>query len=188
MRISPTCSLLAVITLVTGCSSDAADTSPTTTSPAESTTTTSTTLPPYESPMGDVIGEALVAGQFTTLAGMLVRADLVNALRADGPFTVFAPTNDAFDAVPADTLDAVFADSTLLASVLTYHVVAGSALSLDDLRAMEDGATLETLQGSTLTITHDGDTVLVNGNAIIVGDVDATNGVIQVIGGVLVPS
>jgi transforming growth factor-beta-induced protein len=175
-------------TVLIGCASDATD-QPSTTAPAssESTTTTTTTLAPYESPLGDVIGEALVAGQFTTLAGLLIEADLVQALRAAGPFTVFAPTDDAFAAVPSDTLDAVFADPDLLASVLTYHVVAGENISLADLQAMEDGAQLTTLQGSTLTVTHDGDSVSINGNPIVVGDVAATNGTIHVIGGVLVP-
>lgn len=173
---------------IVACGEDASDQPSTTTNSAsEPTTTTTSTLPPYESPLGDVVGEALVAGRFTTLAGMLVEADLVQALRADGPFTVFAPTDDAFAAVPADTLDAVFADRDLLTAVLTYHVVAGEIITMADLMAMDDGSTLTTLQGATLTVTHDGDTVLIDGNAIAVGDVPATNGTIHVIGGVLVP-
>lgn len=171
------------------CGEDSSDQPTTTTATSgEPTTTTTTTLPPYESPLGDVIGEALVAGRFTTLAGLLVEADLVQALRADGPFTVFAPTDDAFATVPADTLDAVFADRDLLTAVLTYHVIAGETITMADLMAMDDGAKLTTLQGATLTVTHEGDTVLIDGNAIVVGDVPATNGTIHVIGGVLVPA
>lgn len=98
---------------------------------------------------------------------------------------MFAPTDGAFTTLPASTLDAVHADTDLLTTVLTYHVVAGEALNLADL---ESGATLTTLQGSTLTITKDGGKTYVNGVEIVVGDVPATNGVIHVIGGVLVPS
>lgn len=187
----PFVSLLAVGLMAIGvsaCAEDSSDLAATTTTPSAATPTTTSTLAPYESPLGDVVGEALVAGSFTTLAGLLVEADLVQALRADGPFTVFAPTDEAFTAVPADTLDAVFADRDLLASVLTYHVIAGREISMADLRAMEDGARLVTLQGTELTVTHDGDTVSIDGVPIEVGDVAATNGIIHVLGGVLIPS
>lgn len=165
------------------CGDDEADVSPTTTVGSGEPAPT-TTLPAYEAPMGDIVGEALVAGAFTTLAALLVEAGLVDALRDPGPFTVFAPVDDAFLALPAATLDAVYADPELLTSVLTYHVVAGEALNVAD---MDSGTILTTLQGSTLTITKDGDKVFVNGIEILTADVPATNGVIHVIGGVLVP-
>ena len=170
----------------TACSADSSDVAATTTvaGPAETTTTVATTLPPYESPLGDIIGEALTAGAFSTLAGLLVDAGLVQALRATGPFTVFAPTDDAFGTVPAATINAVFADPDLMAAVLTYHVVAGENLKLAD---MPDGTVLTTLQGDTLAITKKGDKTYVNDIEIIAGDVPATNGTIHVIGGVLVP-
>ncbi|MGA0878749.1 MAG: fasciclin domain-containing protein [Ilumatobacteraceae bacterium] len=170
---------------VAACGEDASDVAPTTTAASgEPTTTTTTTLPPYESPVGDIIGEALVAGKFTTLAALLVQADLVEALRGDGPFTVFAPLDSAFTALPAATLDAVYADNDLLTAVLTYHVVAGETLALADL---SDGTVLTTLQGGTLTIAKSGDQTLVNGIPVVMSDVNATNGVIHVISGVLVP-
>ena len=171
---------------MTACSSDSTDVAATTTiaTPGQSTTTISTTLHPYQSPLGDIVGEALTAGVFTTLAGLLVDAGLVQALRAAGPFTVFAPTDDAFKAVPAATMDAVFADPALLAAVLTFHVVAGQNLKLAD---MPDGTVLTTLQGNTLTITKKGDKTYVNDIEIVAGDVPATNGTIHVISGVLVP-
>ncbi len=134
--------------------------------------------------MGDIIGEALVAGQFSVLAGLLVDAGLVDALRAEGPFTVFAPNDAAFGKLPAATLDAVFADPDLLAAVLTYHVVAGESLTAESLT---DGQELTTLQGQTLKVTKTGDQVLVNGVPVIAADVPATNGMIHVIDGVLVP-
>lgn len=171
---------------MTACSSDSTDVAATTTvaTPGQSTTTIATTLPPYQSPLGDIVGEALTAGVFTTLAGLLVDAGLVQALRAAGPFTVFAPTDDAFKAVPATTMDAVFADPALLTAVLTFHVVAGQNLKLAD---MPDGTVLTTLQGNTLTITKKGDKTFVNDIEIVAGDVPATNGTIHVISGVLVP-
>ena len=178
-------SLFTVVPL-TACADDSADVAPPTTSAETSVTEApaESTLPPYVSPMGDVIGEALVAGQFSVLAGLLVDAGLVDALRAEGPFTVFAPNDAAFGELPAATLDAVFADPDLLAAVLTYHVVAGEALTAESLT---DGQELTTLQGQTLKVTKSGDQVLINGIPVIAADVPATNGVIHVIGGVLVP-
>ena len=184
-------SLLGVIALsvsATACSEDSTDVAPTTTTgaggPASTTVAPTTTLGPYVSPLGDIVGEALYAGSFGILAGLLVDAGLVQALRADGPFTVFAPTDDAFATVPAATLDAVMNDNDLLTAVLTYHVVAG-AFSMADAK---DGDVLTTLQGQTLTITKDGDKTFVNGIEIAAADVPATNGTINVLAaGILVP-
>ena len=151
----------------------------------ETTVGATTTLGPYVSPLGDIVGEALTKNaQFTSLAAMLVEAGLVEALRAEGPFTVFAPTNDAIAAVPIETLDAVWADPDLLTAVLTYHVIAGESLTSADLT---DGQVLTTLQGQTLTIGKSGDTVTVNGIEVLIPDVPAKNGTIHAIGGVLVP-
>lgn len=156
-----------------------------TSSGAEETSGPTTTLGPYVAPLSDIVGEALTKeGQFTTLAAMLVEAGLVPALRGDGPFTVFAPINDAFTALPAETLDAVWADMDLLTSILTYHVVAGEALTAADL---EDGQELTTLQGQTLRVGKNGDVVTINGIEVAIADVPATNGIIHAIGGVLVP-
>ncbi|MEY4362600.1 MAG: hypothetical protein RL391_1906 [Actinomycetota bacterium] len=176
---------LFVVVPLTACSDDSADVAPPTpTVEPSGTEAPATTMAPYESPLGDVIGQALVAGQFTVLAGLLVDAGLVDALRAEGPFTVFAPNDAAFSELPASTLDAVFADPALLTAVLTYHVVAGEAISADSL---VDGQELTTLQGQTLKVTKSGDKVQINGIDVIATDVPATNGVIHVISGVLVP-
>lgn len=129
----------------------------------------------------DIVGTALLANVFGQLAGLVVDAGLVETLRG-GPFTVFAPTDDAFAKIPLDVLHTVEDDPDLLATVLTYHVVPG-ALKVADLAEGE----LETVAGATLTVTKDGDTTYINGNPIAAADVVASNGIIHVMGDVLVP-
>lgn len=185
-------SVLAITPLlgVAACSDDEVNSTPATEAPAgggatETTAAPATTLGPYVSPTGDIIGEALTkGGEFTTLAALVVEAGLVQALRAEGPFTVFAPVNAAFDALPAGTLDAVWADKDLMTSILTYHVIAGEALTAADLT---DGQELTTLQGGKLVVGKSGDTITINGIEVAIADVAATNGVIHAIAGVLVP-
>ncbi len=133
--------------------------------------------------LGDVVAVAGTLPGFSTLVGLVDKADLVSALQADGPFTVFAPTDGAFAALPAATRNSVVNDPALLAKVLTYHVVAGK-LNVDQLL---DGP-LTTLEGSTLTISHRDGVTLIDGVPIVVQNVQATNGVIHVIGAVLVPT
>ncbi len=130
----------------------------------------------------DVVGTALSAGAFTELAGLVVDAGLVDTLRGAGPFTVFAPTDAAFAKLPVDTLHAVQDDPKLLTTVLTYHVVPG-ALKLADLKPGK----LTTVSGLDLEVTRDGDKVFINGNEIAAGDVAASNGIVHVMGDVLLP-
>ncbi len=125
---------------------------------------------------------AVGAGSFLTLANLLVAADLLETVKDGGPFTVFAPTDDAFAAVPPTTLNAVAADKAKLTKVLLYHVVPGS-LKVEDLKEGD----LKTAEGGALKITKLGDTFLVNGNPIAAGDVVASNGIIHVMGSVLLP-
>ncbi len=132
--------------------------------------------------LGNIVDVATALPGFGTLTDLVTQADLVATLQGDGPFTVFAPIDAAFEALPNATLDAVLADPELLATVLTYHVVAGK-LTTDQL---VDGP-LMTVAGVELTVTHDGDTVLIDGNPIAVQNVQATNGVIHAMGAVLVP-
>ncbi len=121
----------------------------------------------------------------STLVGAVVEANLVDTLNSEGPFTIFAPTNDAFAAVPADQLDAVLADADLLSSVLTYHVVAGERLASTDL--IEAG-TVTTVNGGDLTIAADGDSFTVNGAAsAICIDVPTANATVHIIDSVLLP-
>jgi uncharacterized surface protein with fasciclin (FAS1) repeats len=174
--------ILATLALAVGgvaCSSDPNDAAVTTTPSTIAAPTTTTTPAPQ---LYDIVGTALTAGPFTELAGLVVDAGLVDTLRGPGPFTVFAPTNAAFAKLPIATLHAVQDDPKLLATILTYHVVPG-ALKLADLKPGK----LTTVAGIDLDVTRDGDTVLINGSPIVAGDVMATNGVVHVLGDVLLP-
>ncbi len=121
----------------------------------------------------------------STLVTAVTQAGLVDTLNGEGPFTIFAPTNDAFAALPAADLQAVLADQDLLSSVLTYHVVAGEKLSSADLIA---AGSVDTVNGGTLTITEDNGTLMVNGVPAVCMDVPTTNATVHIIGGVLLPS
>ncbi len=170
---------LALAVGATACSSDSSDAAVATTIPTVAEPTTTTTAPPQ---LVDIVGTALSAGVFTELAGLVVDAGLVDTLRETGPFTVFAPTNAAFDKLPVATLHAVQDDPKLLSTVLAYHVVPG-ALKLADLQP----GTLTTVAGVDLTVTREGDVVSINGHPISTGDVEASNGIIHVMDDVLLP-
>ncbi len=134
-------------------------------------------------PLGDIIDVATSLPGFETLAKLVTDAKLIDTLKGDGPFTVFAPVDAAFKAVDAATLTKVQGDPKLLAKVLTYHVVAGKLTTAD----LKDGK-LETVSGVDLTITHDDQgQVLIDGHPVAVSNVQATNGIIQVMGDVLIP-
>jgi uncharacterized surface protein with fasciclin (FAS1) repeats len=120
----------------------------------------------------------------STLVSAVMQAGLVDTLNGEGPFTIFAPTNDAFAALPPADLQAVLADNDLLTSVLTYHVVAGEQLSSADLIA---AASVETVNGATLTITGENGTLTVNGVPAVCMDVPTANATVHIIGGVLLP-
>ena len=119
----------------------------------------------------------------STLVTAVTEADLVETLSGDGPFTVFAPTNEAFDALPAGALDELLANTDELTNVLTYHVVPSAAMAGD----LSDGQELETVNGEMLTVSIDGDTVMINDATVTQADVEASNGVIHIIDGVLMP-
>lgn len=132
-----------------------------------------------------VVDIILDSPDHTTLAAAVAAADLVDALSGAGPFTVFAPTNAAFDALPAGLLDELLADpSGDLTSILLYHVVAGKTMSTD----LANGQVITTLLGQDITITINNDGVFINGDVeITVVDLEADNGVVHVIDAVLVP-
>lgn len=131
----------------------------------------------------DIVDTAVAAGQFKTLATALGKAGLVETLKGDGPFTVFAPTDEAFAKIPADKLNALIADKKGLTSVLTYHVVAGKVMAADVVKLK--GA--KTVQGSSVKIQVKDGVVMVDGAKVVKTDIECTNGVIHVIDSVIVP-
>jgi transforming growth factor-beta-induced protein len=128
---------------------------------------------------------AVEDGNFTTLVGALEAAGLVETLSGEGSFTVFAPTDDAFAALPAGALDSLVADTEALTNVLLYHVVDGKVMSFQVVDL--DGESVETLSGDSITVMIDGEMVKINESTVIAADVEATNGVIHVIDAVLLP-
>ncbi|RBP51643.1 fasciclin domain-containing protein [Arenicella xantha] len=130
----------------------------------------------------DIVDTAVAAGSFNTLAAALTEAGLIDTLKGDGPFTVFAPTDDAFAKIPADQLKAIMADKELLTSILTYHVVSGKVMASDVVKL----SSATTLQGSDVTVNTD-DGVMINNAKVIKTDIKTSNGVIHVIDTVLVP-
>ena len=129
----------------------------------------------------DIVDTAVAAGDFKTLAVALEKAGLIDTLKGKGPFTVFAPTDAAFAKVPKKDLDALLADKSKLASVLTYHVLPGSVMAKD-----VKAGKVKTVQGSDLTLsTSDG--VKVDGANVLKTDIVADNGVIHVIDSVVLP-
>ena len=131
----------------------------------------------------DIVDTAVSAGSFTTLVAALKAAGLVDTLKGDGPFTVFAPTDEAFAKLPEGTVEALLKDKAKLAQILTFHVVPGQKNASDVVGAKS----LETVQGQSLTVdTTDG--VLVGGANVVTTDIKTSNGVIHVIDTVLIPN
>lgn len=134
--------------------------------------------------MPDIVDTAIAAGSFTTLVAAVEAAGLVDTLKGEGPFTVFAPTDDAFAALPAGTVEALLADPQgQLTQILLYHVVPGKVMSTD----LSDGMTADTAQGSPVTFTVADGKVMVNGANVVTADIEASNGVIHVIDQVILP-
>ncbi len=129
-----------------------------------------------------ILDIAAEAGTFKTLAAALEAAGLVETLKGPGPFTVFAPTDEAFAKIPKADLDAILADKAKLTAILTYHVVAGKVMS-KDVAMMK---TAKTVNGAELTIDTSAG-VKVDGATVIKADIEASNGVIHVIDTVVVP-
>lgn len=130
----------------------------------------------------DIVDTAIEAGSFTTLVAAVQAAGLEETLRGEGPFTVFAPTDEAFAALPAGTVEALLADPEALAKILTYHVVAGKVMSTD----LTNDMMAPTVNGADVTIMTD-PTVMVNDANVVSADIEASNGVIHVIDKVIMP-
>ena len=141
---------------------------------------------------GDIVDTAIAAGSFKTLVAAVQAAGLEETLRGEGPFTVFAPTDDAFAALPDGTVDALLADPEGdLKDILTYHVVSGEVLAADVVGL--DGQDVTTVNGATFTVNvgDDGSVSLTDGAGnevnVVQTDITTSNGVIHVIDGVLLP-
>lgn len=135
-----------------------------------------------DAPM-DIVDTAVSAGTFNTLAKALTEAGLVETLKGHGPFTVFAPTDEAFAKLPEGTLEGLLKDKAKLTAVLTYHVVPGKVMAADVVKLSE----AKTVQGQNVKITTAGG-VMVNDAHVVKTDVMASNGVIHVIDRVILPN
>lgn len=133
----------------------------------------------------DIVDTAVGAGDFGTLVAAVQAAELVDVLKGDGPFTVFAPTDAAFAALPEGTVENLLKpeNKDQLIAILTYHVVPGKVMSTD----LSDDMKAATVQGSNVTIDLDNG-VMVNDATVVAADIDASNGVIHVIDKVILPS
>jgi uncharacterized surface protein with fasciclin (FAS1) repeats len=134
----------------------------------------------------DIVDTAVENGSFTTLVAAVQAAGLVDALKADGPLTVFAPTDEAFAKLPEGTVESLLEPENLdqLRAILTYHVVSGQVMAA----SVTDGLEAASLNGQTLTFTVDENGASVGGANIVATDVATSNGVIHVIDTVLIPT
>lgn len=134
----------------------------------------------------DIVDTAVAAGKFDTLAAALTAAGLVDTLKGDGPFTVFAPTDEAFAALPAGTVESLLKPENRdkLVAILTYHVVPGKVTSSEVVK-LDSAATVN---GADLDISVDGNSVRINDAKVIMADIGASNGVIHVVDKVILPA
>lgn len=133
--------------------------------------------------MPTIVDVAVQAGSFNTLVQAVQAAGLVETLSGAGPFTVFAPTDEAFAQIPQETLQAVLADKEKLTAILTYHVVPGKLMAADVVNSTQ----LQTVQGQSITVSVADGTVRVDDATVIQTDIEADNGVIHVIDKVIMP-
>lgn len=140
-------------------------------------------LPVTAAPAADIVDTAVSAGSFKTLVKAVQAAGLVDTLKGPGPFTVFAPTDEAFAKLPAGTLESLLANSEQLKQVLTYHVVAGKVMAADVVKLKE----AKTVQGSAARIKVSGGNVMIDNAKVVKTDIVCDNGVIHVIDTVILP-
>ena len=167
----------------TACGSDKAATPATTAAPAAAATTAA---PAMAAKTADIVDTAVATGSFKTLAKALTAAGLVDTLKGPGPFTVLAPTDDAFAKLPAGTLDDLLKpeNKAKLAAILTYHVVSGKVAAADVVKLKS----AKTVNGKDVTIAVTGADVMLNGTTKVTKtDIAASNGIIHVIDSVLLP-
>jgi uncharacterized surface protein with fasciclin (FAS1) repeats len=142
-----------------------------------------TALPARTGDYKDIVDTAVEAGSFNTLAKALTEAGLVETLKGQGPFTVFAPTDEAFAKLPAGTLESLLQDKAKLTAVLTYHVISGKVMAADVMKLTE----AKTVQGQSVQISTAGG-VMVDDAHVVKTDILASNGVIHVIDKVILPN
>jgi uncharacterized surface protein with fasciclin (FAS1) repeats len=131
----------------------------------------------------DIVDTAVAAGSFKTLAKLLTDADLIGVMKGPGPYTVFAPTDEAFAKVPKDVLDGLAKDKAKLQEVLKYHVLT-SKWTTDDIKLVKQTGTA---QGKAVAFGTSGGTLTVNGAKVVKPNIDCTNGMVHVIDAVLLP-
>lgn len=179
--------LLLIVALVFAACAPAAPAAEPTATEAPAAEPTATEAPAEESAeaaLMDIVDTAVNAGNFTTLVAAVQAAGLVDALKGEGPFTVFAPTDEAFAAIPQETLDALLADpSGDLTQILLYHVLSGAVMA----EAVTDGLEADTLQGAKVKFSIVDGQPMINEAKIIATDIAASNGVIHVIDAVIMP-
>ena len=135
--------------------------------------------------MHDIVDTAVAAGSFKTLAAAVTAAGLVPTLKGAGPFTVFAPTDEAFAKLPAGTVEALLKDIPKLTAILTYHVVAGKVMAADVVTM--DGKSAKTVNGAEVKISTTGGVKLNGTSNVVKTDIECTNGVIHVLDAVILP-
>ncbi len=176
---------IAGLVLLSACGSDSNDSnsSATTVAPTATDAMSATTDAMADKP-GTIVDVAVAAGSFKTLVAAVTAADLAGALSAPGPLTVFAPTDDAFAALPAGLVDCLLLPESkdALTAILTYHVVDGAVMSTD-----LTAGPVPTLQGEDITVDLSDGVTLNDSVKVTTADIEASNGVIHVIDGVLVP-
>ena len=176
---------VAGLVVLSACGSDSNDEAVTTDAPETETTEamTETTEAMTDEP-GTIVDVAVGNGSFGTLVAAVTAAGLVETLSSEGPFTVFAPTDDAFAALPEGLVDCLLLEENVdaLSAILTYHVVSGAVLSTD----LTDGP-VASVQGEEITVSLTDGVVLNDSASVIIADVPASNGVIHAIDGVIVP-
>jgi uncharacterized surface protein with fasciclin (FAS1) repeats len=133
--------------------------------------------------MNDIVQTAISAGSFKTLVAAVQAAGLAETLSGTGPFTVFAPTDEAFAKLPAGTVDALLKDKEKLASILTYHVVSGQVTAADAVKLTE----AKTVNGQSFKIMAGKDGVMIDNAKVVTADIMTSNGVIHVIDSVMLP-
>jgi len=184
-RILPVAAVLALALTTAACGSDDADTAATSAPATTSASATPSPSPSESMASADIVDTAVAAGDFTTLAAALEAAGLVETLKGEGPFTVFAPTDEAFAKLPAGTVETLLKpeNKAKLTRILTYHVVSGKVMAADVVKVKSAKA----VSGDTLTVMTQGSNVMIDKAHVVKTDIAASNGVIHVVDTVLLP-